>query len=623
MYRFRERKPEPEGETAHGTSRRLALRGGRWGVAIALILAALAPLQATGVSAAPSMSVSVKPSASSGQPVGTSITWTAIAIGLKNPVYRFSVSLAHESTRILKDFSLSPTFTWTPLREGTYTINTAVKASLDATSESSASATFTIASRVTGKSAVVSRTANPLVALYSAPACAKGSMIVQFRPASGGAWQSTAAQPCGTGASINVLVAGMRASTTYVLRHTVNGGAPSTALSFTTGKPPAGLKITTFTVKQAPTAQADSSSQVIFHALIPNLPPNVANPIGTDLAGNLVWYYDTLNSGLSNIWPVHSLPGGTVLILGKDRYHPTGDNVLREIDLAGDTVRETNIDVVNAQLARRGQEKIYMFHHDAIRLPNGDTAVLGATQKRFDGHDVMSDMVVVLDPNLQVVWNWDMFAHFTPPDTFPASSGTCSVLCALPDPKSADWTHGNAVAYSADDGNLTISFRNISMAIKVNFQNGHGDGKVLWSLGKGGDFTIKSPDPYPWFSKQHNVHFVSPTTVVVFDDGNDRCNNGKVKGCESRGQVYKLDQQHHTATLLLNVNLGQFWQALGSAQLLPNGNYTFTGGFSAPSLEVEVSPKGTKVYQLKTSVAVYRSYQLTGMSYTSMSHTGA
>ncbi|MGH2408952.1 MAG: aryl-sulfate sulfotransferase, partial [Chloroflexota bacterium] len=341
----------------------------------------------------------------------------------------------------------------------------------------------------------MSRTANPLVALYSAPACAKGTLVVQFRPAAGGAWQSTAPQPCGGGTSINVLVAGMRPSTSYVLRHVVAGGAPSTPLNFTTGKPPTDLKITTFTVGQAPTAQADPTSQVIFHALIPNFPPKVANPIGTDLSGHLVWYYDTLRSGLTNIWPVHSLPGGTALILGKDKYDPKGDNVLREIDLAGDTVRETNIDVVDAQLSRRGQEPIYMFHHDAIRLPNGDTAVLGATQKKFNGQDVMSDMAVVLDSNLQVVWTWDMFNHFTPPATFPASSGTRSVLGALPDPKSHDWTHGNALDYSAQDGDLLISFRNISTVLKVNYQHGHGDGNVVWRLGKGGDFTIKSSDP--------------------------------------------------------------------------------------------------------------------------------
>ena len=580
-----------------------------------MVLATLGPLPALGIAAAAPSNPTLKANVTSGQPVGTTITWTASSSGIESPVYRFSVGLAHQPAIIVRDYSRASTFSWTPLREGTYTIITAVKAGFATTAASLGSATFTVAARAKGKDALVNHTANPLVALYSAPACAKGTLVVQFRPATGGAWRSTAPQPCGGGTSINVLVAGMRESTRYELRHVVSGSAPSTALSFTTGKPPAGLKITTFTEKQAPTAQADHTTPVIFHALIPNLPPNVANPIGTDLSGHLVWYYDSLHSGLTNIWPVNSLPGGTELILGTDRYHPKGDNVLREIDLAGDPVRETNIDAVDAQLTQRGQEIIYMFHHDAIRLPNGDIAVLGATQKRVNGQDVMSDMLVVLDSNLQVVWTWDMFQHFTPPATYPASSGVCSVLCALPDPKSHDWTHGNAVAWSPGDGDLTLSFRNTSSVLKINYQNGHGDGNVVWDLGKGGDFTIQSSDPYPWFSKQHNANFISPTIMTIFDDGNVRCNEGKVKGCQSRGQVYKVDQQHHTASLLLNVNLGQFWQALGSAELLPNGDYTFTGGFSPPSRESEFTLKGTKVYELDTAISVYRAYRLTGMSW--------
>ncbi len=47
------------------------------------------------------------------------------------------------------------------------------------------------------------------------------------------------------------------------------------------------------------------------------------------------------------------------------------------------------------------------------------------------------------------------------------------------------------------------------------------------------------------------------------------------------------------ATLKLNVDLGNFSGALGSAETLPNGNYVFTSGFpgannsgAAPSMEV-------------------------------------
>ncbi|HWE64013.1 MAG TPA: aryl-sulfate sulfotransferase, partial [Chloroflexota bacterium] len=527
----------------------------------------------------------------------------------------------------VRDFDRASSFTWTPLHEGSYRIQATVKDGFTATAATSAMTTFAITSRAFGNHAVVNPTANPLVALYSVPACATGTVVVQFRPATGStAWQSMAAQPCSTGQSVNVLVAGMRPNTRYVLQHVLSSGKTSTTspqITFTTGKVPAGLKIASFTVPLAPTAKAYVKSPLTFHALNPSPSPALANPVATDLSGHLVWYYDTLHSGLAEIWPVHIVPGGTALLFGRNRSHATGDNVFREVDLAGDTVRETNIDAVSAQLARRGQEPIYEFHHDALRLPDGDTAVLGATQKKVNGHDVMSDMVVVLDTGFQVVWNWDMFDHFSPPATFPVGTPTCVIvgpaLCGLPDPKSIDWTHGNGLAWSAQDGNLIVSFRNTALVIKIAYQNGHGTGKVLWRLGKGGDFSINSSDPYPWFSQQHNANYVNATDMVIYDDGNTRCQNGKVKGCHSRGQEYRVDEQHHTATLLLNADLGAFWQALGSAQGLPNGDATFAGGFAGPgykgpSKEEEFSPHGTKVYEQDTPLPVYRAYRLTALS---------
>ena len=613
MYRHAHEMSDP---TAHRRQRPWlyrAPRSARWWAIAAMMLALLGPWPA--VQAATPLGASLAPSLPSGQPVGTTITWTARSTGMVNPVYRFSVAAAVGATRVVQDFTPAPSFTWVPLHEGSYVVQVTVKGGFAAATGKSVVTRFAVTSRIRGQSAVVSPTTNPLVALYSAPACAGGTLTVQFRPASGSfAWQSTSAQPCRAGQSVNVLVAGMRPGTRYFLRHVLSGGTASAASTFTTGKIPAGLRISPFTVKRAPTSKDDPTSAVIFDALIPSPARAFANPMATDLSGQVVWYYDTLHSDLTNIWPVHILPGGTVLLLGLDRYHTSGDDVLREVDLAGNIVRETNIDAVNVQLARRGQEPIYMFHHDALRLPNGDTAVLGATQNRVAGHNVMSDMVVVLDSNFQVVWTWDTFDHFTPPAKWSAGTATCSVLCALPDQGSIDWTHGNGIGWSPADGNLIVSFRNISSVIKIAYQNGHGNGTVLWRLGKGGDFSIKSSDPYPWFSLQHNATFISPTTLLIFDDGNTRCQNGKVKGCQSRGQVYTLDEQHHVATLVVNANLGSFWQALGSAQGLPDGDSFYAGGFSPPSREVEVRPNSTIGYELDSPVAVYRAYWVAGLS---------
>ena len=60
----------------------------------------------------------------------------------------------------------------------------------------------------------------------------------------------------------------------------------------------------------------------------------------------MTWYYDLAGSGLPSSKVGQSLvPGGTLLVNGSDRYTPvpTAPNVLREIDLAGNAVRETNV----------------------------------------------------------------------------------------------------------------------------------------------------------------------------------------------------------------------------------------------------------------------------------------
>jgi hypothetical protein len=73
--------------------------------------------------------------------------------------------------------------------------------------------------------------------------------------------------------------------------------------------------------------------------------------------------------------------------------------------------------------------------------------------------------------------------------------------------------------------------------------------KGLWRLGQGGDFTVNSTDPNPWFSHQHNAHYLDDSTLILFDNGNTRRASGP--NADSRGQVWKLDEQTITAALVL------------------------------------------------------------------------
>lgn len=67
---------------------------------------------------------------STGQPVGTTIKFTAIAVLPKTPYYQFSVKLNNRWT-VLKKYSTENTFEWTPTEAGTYIVRVMVKGEND------------------------------------------------------------------------------------------------------------------------------------------------------------------------------------------------------------------------------------------------------------------------------------------------------------------------------------------------------------------------------------------------------------------------------------------------------------------------------------------------------------
>jgi len=73
-----------------------------------------------------------------------------------------------------------------------------------------------------------------------------------------------------------------------------------------------------------------------------------------------------------------------------------------------------------------------------------------------------------------------------------------------------------------------------------------------------------------------------------------------------------------TATLVLNADLGNFSDALGSAERLPNGNFVFTSGSQGQpptqfGQSIEVLPDGTKTYVLEVAAREYRSFRVSSL----------
>jgi arylsulfate sulfotransferase len=574
----------------------------------------------------PSCMVSLAPSEAAPQLVGEGITWTATATDCgATPVYQFSVAPHAGAFRVVRDFSPTNAFAWTPMQEGAYDIEVTVKDGHQATETTTAVVADAVASRVTGSEPVITPTLNPLVALYSAPPSSAGSVFVQFSVAGDSpSWRNTNTLPVVPGKSTNFFVAGMLPNTTYEMRDVRSDGTGSAPLLFTTGAIPSTLTFPTFTVQQPPGAGSDLNQDMIFHQLI-RATSNLPNPLATDLQGHVMWYYDASSSGLTFTFAGQSLvPGGTVLLIGTDHDAtlPGSRNILREIDLAGNVVGETNLAAVNAELTTMGHDVIYSFTHDVQRLPNGGTAVIGLTERTFNINgtptNYVGNMILALDKNLQVAWAWDAFDHLdvnrgpilgevVPP----GSQGPTASVPRLP---AVDWLHLNAVSWSPADQNLVLSIRHQDWVIKIDYQNGQGDGHVIWRLGQGGDFTVNSTDPNPWFSHQHYAHYIDDHTLILFDNGNTR--RASDPNAHSRGQVWTLDEQTMTATLVVNADLGSYSGALGAAERLSNGDYSFTLGTNGPeppkppAHTVEVSPDGAKVYDLMANTPEYRTFRV-------------
>jgi arylsulfate sulfotransferase len=560
-------------------------------------------------SAVAQTSVSLVPSLPSPQPVGTLITWTAEVAGATPGAirYRFRVRRIGESFHVVKDFGPDKTLIWTASdHEGNFEVEVAVRNSR-AEDIAGTRVAFAMISRVPGDQPVISETAHPLVFLYSAPACAPESrMRVQFQSPEG-VVQRTPYQACAAGLSMNFYLAGMRPETDYFVYYTVDTGSSfedSIVMSLHTGELEVDLP-DRMVLKAAPESESEG---ILLHGILQ------ANVFATDLQGNIVWYYPDFLAFLTR--PER---GGSFFGIVQN---PNGDptlQIVREFDVTGMTVRETNAARVNEQLVSLGRRPINAFHHEARGLPGGRILVLAGVEQIMTGVqgpeaiNILGDMIIVMNSDLQVVWTWDAFDHLdvTRKATLDdiCVPGVCPPLILAR--AANDWLHGNSVQQTPD-GNLLFSSRSQDWVIKIDYGNGDGGGDVIWRLGKDGDFRFESTDPFPWFSHQHDPEFDmgNDATLTLFDNGDLR--RDQDPQAHSRGQVIRLDERSRVATVLLNSDLGLYSIALGSAQSLSNGNFHFDNGFlpDASSQSIEVDPSGKVVYTIQTRGPEYRSFRM-------------
>ena len=585
----------------------------------------------------PAVTITLSPSVPSPAPLNTNITWTATVTGGQQGHtydYQFSAALQGQQ-QIVRDFNLPNTFTWVPWTvEGTYVVTVVVR---DITSPpyivyQPVSQQYVLLPIVTAPGgSAVNTTNHPLVALFSAGPCTVGHSIrVRFNQTGSQASSITNSAPCSS-SSANFLVAGMLPSQPYQMHweeysNTYFNSGPT--LDFTAGALPANFPINEKMTVNIPATGHDADFPVVTFALIPTAGQIFQYwPAATDLSGNIIWY--------------HKGPALLTRMETGGNYFTMSYTALAEWDLAGNQTLGTNVEIINEQLTAKGFPNLTgLNNHETRRLPNGNILMLGSHDEtstvyqggtQQDPVDILGDVILVLDRNMQLLWAWDSFAN---QDL--SREATLDDLCyhlveGCPPfnqnfVTANDWTHANA-AQLTSDGNILLSERNQDWVLKVNYDNGQGDGKVLWRMGPYGDFTVLNPpqngcgDPqvFPWFTHQHDAAFQAQSgfteTFTVFDDGNTRhkeCGSGN-----SRGMVLSVAEPQRTVYIQLLADLGQYSVALGSAQLLaapPDPLFaSFGNGLlylpadAAESDETDMS--GNIVYQLQASQWSYRTYR--------------
>ena len=515
------------------------------------------------------------PSVASPQPLGTTVTWTVKATDstANNLTFQFNVAPPNGTYALLSDFNVGTqsegTWTaqplvWTTIAgEGIYSVQVVAK-DFSSGQTATKTASFQLNTRVSQGVDAVHATANPLVALFSSPACATGSskrvaFYTGTEPTTYTAWA-----PCNPKESANFYVAGMRTSTPYSMysQTETNGKVTNgTPITVTTGSLPGrteGGFFPSFTVT-IPPPPTDPNPMLLWSFT------KVIVPVATDLNGNIVWFY---GNGAGTLL-TRPLSGGTMLTIQNGTSWDSSNQVqqiLREIDLAGNIVHETNTGVVASQLvamgvqdatpcgqiiqpAKVGDACLNDFHHDAIRyvIDGQDyTAFMAHIEKLYppgtqgntsgNNVDILSEMVIVLNSAWQVVWSYNTFDELdiqrTAPlgETCSAGASDCPTDLFL-GTVANDWTHANTVDYVAapttmnpDGGNFLLSMRDQDLVVRINYNNGSGScapspapNCLQWSMGPPDNLACPTShcftfdnitnDAWPWFSHQHDVTY--------------------------------------------------------------------------------------------------------------------
>jgi hypothetical protein len=217
--------------------------------------------------------------------------------------------------------------------------------------------------------------------------------------------------------------------------------------------------------------------------------------------------------------------------------------------------------------------------HDGIRLRNGNVLLIckkllpdaivpqvrgGRPGTEHDG-EMIGDYLVEMTTDGKIVWEWQSWEHLDP---------VSDAITAVQDNRDG-WPFANGFC-ELPDGNIMLSFRNISTVVMID----RGTGDIYWKLGA------------PPLSGQHAPAILPNGHILLFDNGPHRLDEtfpfSRVLEIDpaTKDIVWKYQE-----TPVSNF----FSPRISNAQRLPNGNTLINEGWFGRFFEV--TPEGAVVWE--------------------------
>lgn len=210
-------------------------------------------------------------------------------------------------------------------------------------------------------------------------------------------------------------------------------------------------------------------------------------------------------------------------------------------------------------------------NHDGIRLKNGNVLLIckkplasdivakvrgGRPGSEYANGKMDAPYLVEMTTKGNVVWEWPSWEHLDPEQ---------DAITAVQDDRDV-WTVANSVS-EMPDGNLLVSFRDISTVVMINRQTG----AIYWKLGA------------PPLAGQHAPHVLSNGNVLLFDNGPHRLDHSF-----PFSRVLEIDPA--TKAIVWKYQEARvsdfFSPRISNAQRLPNGNTFINEGWFGRFFEV-------------------------------------